>query len=336
MLEWRAGGTNMAKLIDYEEIAKNWKTFSTDMFLPNYTGMPTFFGIPSQKEIKDLDIALVGVPFDLGVTMRSGTRLGPREIRNQSRIVGVYNHHMRINPFAELRVADVGDVPFRTTYNLEEAQHDIETFYGTLSSAGVLPITAGGDHSITFPILKAIAPKKKIGLVHFDTHCDTAQPFAGSGLHHACPFRNAVESGLVDPERAIQIGIRGGFEMLWQFSYESKMRVVHIEEFYELGSKKVAQEIREMMGDEPVYISFDIDCLDPAFAPGTGTPAAGGMSTFEALQTLKGLRGLNIIGGDLVEVAPPFDLAGITALAGATIMFEILCLAAESPTLARS
>ena len=334
MLIGKYRGKNMAVFGD-DEITKNWKTYKPEMFLPAYTGMVTFLGIPFQEEIKDLDIALVGVPFDLGVTNRTGTRLGPREIRNQSRMVGVYNHYMRMTPFAEFRVADVGDVPFQTTYNLEESLQDIETFYGKISSAGVLPVTAGGDHSISFPILKSIVQKKKIGLVHFDSHCDTAQPMLGSGRHHGCPFRNAVESGLVDPKHSIQIGIRGGDEPLWQYSYDSKMRVVHIEEFYELGWRKVAQEISEIMGDEPIYISFDIDCLDPAFAPGTGTPVVGGMSTFEALQTLRGLQGLNIIGGDVVEVSPPFDPTCITALAGATIMFEILCLAAESPALGR-
>jgi agmatinase len=270
------------------------------------------------------------VPFDLGVTNRSGARLGPREIRNQSRLVGVYNHYSRMTPFADYRVADVGDVPFYTTYNLEEAHSDIESFYRKMSSSGVLAITAGGDHSITFPILKGLSSKEKIGLIHFDSHCDTSAPFHGSGLQHGCPMRNAVEAGLVDPKRTVQLGIRGAAELLWQFSYDSGMRVIHIEEFYELGMKKVVSEIKSLVGDGPVYISFDIDCLDPAFAPGTGTPVVGGMSSFEALQVLRGLSGLNIIGGDLVEVAPPYDPSGITALAGATLMFEILCLAASS------
>jgi arginase family enzyme len=161
------------------------------------------------------------------------------------------------------------------------------------------------EPALTYPILKALAGKKKAGLIHFDSHCDTAPPIHGSGIAHGSPMRNAVESGLVDPERTIQIGIRGSSEPLWQFSYDHNMRVMHIEEFYELGWKNVVREIRTLMGESPVYISFDIDCLDPAFAPGTGTPVAGGMSTFEALQTLRGLKGLNVIGGDLVEVSPP-------------------------------
>lgn len=321
---------------DLEKMAKNLKTFSNQMVQNPYWGIPTFFGIPFKEDLRDLDIALVGVPFDHGVTNRSGARMGPRELRNQSLLVGAYNHHTQMTPCAANRIADVGDVPFRTVYNLEEALQDIEVFYRNLSLAGIIPVTAGGDHSITYPILKSIAANKKVGLVHFDSHCDTAPPIHGSGIAHGSPMRNAVESGLVDPERTIQIGIRGSSEILWQFSYDNNMRVVHIEEFYELGWKNVVREIKNLMGDEPVYISFDIDCLDPAFAPGTGTPVAGGMTTFEALQTLRGLKGLNIIGGDLVEVSPPYDPTGITALAGATIMFEILCLAAESPALNRS
>lgn len=321
---------------DMEKMAKNLRTFSTQMVQNPYWGIPTFFGLPFQEAVQDLDIALVGVPFDLGVTNRSGTRMGPREIRNQSRTVGAYNHHTCSTPCATHRIADLGDVPFRSVYNLEEALQDIEAFYRNLSSAGIVPVTAGGDHSITFPILRAIGKGKKVGLIHFDSHCDTAPPIHGSGLQHGSPMRNAVEAGLVDPGRTVQIGIRGSSELLWQFSYENKMRVIHIEEFYELGWKSVVREIRGIMGDDPVYVSFDIDCLDPAFAPGTGTPVAGGMSTFEALQTLRGLKGLNIIGGDLVEVSPPYDPVGITALAGATIMFEILCLIADSPVSDRS
>jgi agmatinase len=300
------------------------------MLEPPYSGFPTFFGAPFQEEIKDLDIALAGVPFDLGVTNRSGARNGPREIRNQSCLVGFYNHQSRIMPFATNRVADVGDVRFNTVYNLQEALSDIEHFFANIASANIIPITAGGDHSITYPILKALDRREKIGLIHFDAHCDTSPPFHGSGLHHGCPMRNAVEAGVVDPARSIQVGIRGTTELLWKFSYDCGMRVIHIEEFYEWGCKKVLSEIRERVGEGPVYISFDVDCLDPAFAPGTGTPVVGGMTSFEAQQMLRGLLGLNVIGGDVVEVAPPFDPSGITALAGATMMFEILCLAAES------
>jgi len=310
---------------------ENCKTSTNQMFSPPYSGIITFFGAPLQDDIKDLDIALVGVPLDSGVTVRPGARFGPREIRYQSKMVGFYNYYSRMSPFANRQVADVGDVPILNPNNIEDAPKEIEVFYQTVSSAKALPVTAGGDHSITFPILKAIAQKEKVGLIHFDSHCDTASHGTfGSDLTHASPMSNAVEAGLVDPERSVQIGIRGFTELLWDFSYKSGMQVIHIDEFYDKGWKKVASDVRNKVGDGPVYISFDIDCLDPAFAPGTGTPVAGGMTTFEALQVLRGLRGLNIIGGDIVEVSPPYDTSGITALAGATIMFEILCLAAES------
>jgi guanidinopropionase len=224
---------------------------------------------------------------DLGVSNRSGTRQGPREIRNQSRLVGFYDYHSRTTPFASHRVADLGDVPIHNPYNLKEAASDIESFFRHLTLAKVLPVTAGGDHSITFPILKGLAQGEKVGLIHFDSHCDTAPSLFGCGLEHARPIRNAVEAGLVDPMRTVQVGIRGSTEFLWQFSYDSGMRVIHINEFYELGMKNVLSEIKDRVGDGPVYVSFDIDCLDPSFAPGTGTPVAGGMTTFEALRVLK-------------------------------------------------
>jgi agmatinase len=314
-----------------KKLSQNSKTFNPIMLQPPYSGLPTFFAAPAKTEPDDLNIALVGVPFDLGVSCRSGARHGPREIRSQSRYVGFYNHDSHVMPFADNRVADIGDVTFNTFYSLEDALHDIELFYANIAKGNAIPITAGGDHSITYPILKAIKAKERIGLIHFDAHCDSSQPILGSGLHHACTMRNVVEAGLVDPARSVQVGIRGTSELAWQFSYDCGMRVIHIEEFYELGWRRALSLIRERAGAGPVYISFDIDCLDPAFAPGTGTPVVGGMTSFEALQMLRGLRGLNIIGGDVVEVAPPFDCGGITALAGATLMFEILCLAAESP-----
>lgn len=311
------------------EIIKNAKSDCRQMLQPAYHGIPTFFKVPFIEDIKDLDIALVGVPFDSGVTNRTGARGGPREIRNQSGLVGPYNHQSRMSPFLAKRVADVGDVPFSTTYNLEESHKDIESFFRLIAREKAIPVTAGGDHSITFPIMKAINTGKPVGMVHFDSHCDSGPALHGSDIQHGCPMRKVVEAGLVDPKRTVQIGIRGTAELLWEFSYESGMTVIHIEDFYEMGWRKVVSEIRSIIGDEPVYISFDIDCLDPAFAPGTGTPVVGGMTSFEAQQVLRGLRGLNVIGGDVVEVSPPYDMCGITALAGATMMFEILCLAAE-------
>jgi guanidinopropionase len=196
----------------------------------------------------------------------------------------------------------------------------------------VLPVTAGGDHSITYPIFKAIAADAPIGMVHIDAHTDTWGEIWGSKFHHGAPFRLAVEEGLLDPKRTIQIGIRGGQNFMdgIEFSQSSGMRVVFIEEFAERGVNAIIEEARRVVGDGPTYISFDVDGLDPVYAPGTGTPEIGGITTLEAQQLLRGLRGLNLIGGDVVEVSPPYDPSGNTALVGASLMFDILCLVADS------
>jgi agmatinase len=229
---------------------------------------------------------------------------------------------------AELKVADVGDVPFRSRYSLDESHEDIERYFEVLASAGVSPLSVGGDHSISLPILKALGRHQPLGLVHIDAHCDTGPPFEGQKFHHGGPFRQAVLDGVLDPERTIQIGIRGGAEFLWEFSYESGMTVIHAEEFARLGVAATVKKLRAVIGDGPVYISFDIDSLDPAYAPGTGTPEAGGLSTREAMELVRGCAGLNVIGGDVVEVAPQYDATSNTAQAGAQILFEILALVA--------
>jgi guanidinopropionase len=226
----------------------------------------------------------------------------------------------------------VGDVRFSSRYDLEGQVRDIESYFRQLSVAGVVPITAGGDHSITYPIFKAIAAEGPIGMVHIDAHTDTWGPIWGSKFHHGAPFRLAVEEGLLDPKRTIQIGIRGGQNFMdgIEFSRSSGMRVVFIEELAERGVKAIIEEARRVVGNGPTYISFDVDGLDPVYAPGTGTPEIGGITTLEAQRLLRGLGGLNLVGGDVVEVAPPFDPSGNTALVGASIMFEILCLIADS------
>ena len=208
---------------------------------------------------------------------------------------------------------------------------DICNFFSQIKKAGVIPLSAGGDHSITYPIFKGIAKDGPIGMIHIDAHTDTWGEIWGSKFHHGSPFRLAVEDGLLDPKRTIQIGIRGAQNFLdgIDFSLSSGMRVVFIEEFYEMGLENIIKEARDVVGNGPVYLSFDVDGLDPVYAPGTGTPEVGGITTLEAQQFLRGLLGLNFIGGDVVEVAPPFDQTGNTALVGATIMYEILCLFAD-------
>lgn len=302
------------------------------MLLPRYMDIATFMRAPLVRDPSAVEIALIGVPFDGGVTNRAGARHGPREIRNMSSLMRAIHHVTRVNPYALCRVGDLGDVPFAHGFALEESLDDIAAFYRAVHAAGAVPLSAGGDHSITYPIFRAIAAERPIGMVHIDAHTDTWDEFLGSKFTHGAPFRRAVEDGLLDPARTIQIGIRGAqnSEEGWTFSQEAGMRVIFMEEFTAMGVEAVIAEARRVVGDGPTYISFDVDGLDPVYAPGTGTPEIGGLTTIEAQALLRGLRGLNLVGGDVVEVAPPFDPSGNTALVGATLMYEILCLLAEA------
>jgi guanidinopropionase len=298
---------------------------------PRYAEIATFMRTPLARNFAEVDIGLIGVPTDLGVTNRPGARHGPREIRNSSSLMRSFNLALGVNPYELCRIADLGDVRLSHRYDLEKQVGEIEAFYRKVHAAGVRPVSAGGDHSITYPIFKAIAADAPIGMVHIDAHTDTWGEFFGSKFTHGAPFRLAVEDGLLDPKRTIQIGIRGGQNYMdgIEFSQSHGMRVVFIEEFAELGVARVIEEARRVVGDGPTYISFDVDGLDPVYAPGTGTPEVGGITTLEAQRLLRGLRGLNLIGGDVVEVSPPYDPSGNTALVGATMMFEIICLIAD-------
>ncbi|MBW1672574.1 MAG: agmatinase [Deltaproteobacteria bacterium] len=301
------------------------------MSAPRYTGVATFMRAPLVYDPSKLDIALIGVPFDGGVENRPGQRHGPRDIRNMSSLIRTVHHVTRVNPYKLCRVADMGDVPITNTFNIEASHADITEFYRRVHAAGAVPLSAGGDHSVSLPILRAIAADSPVGMVHIDAHTDTCDEELGSRFTHGTPFRRAVEEGLLDPKRTVQIGIRGAqnTEEGWAFSLESGMRVIFIEEFTKLGVEATIAEAQRVVGNSPTYISFDVDSLDPAFAPGTGTPEVGGMTTIEVQTLLRGLRGLDLIGGDVVEVSPPFDPSGNTALVGATMMFEILCILAE-------
>ncbi len=303
------------------------------MLAPRYAEIATFMRAPRVRDPRELDIALIGVPFDGGVTNRPGARHGPREIRNMSSLMRAIHHVTKVNPYDLCRVGDLGDVAFSRIYELESCLDDIAEFYTRVHAAGAAPLSAGGDHAITLPIFRAIADKERpLGMVHIDAHTDTWDEFLGSKYMHGTPFRRAVEEGLLDPKRTIQIGIRGAqnSDEGWTFSLESGMRVVFMEEFTKLGVEAVIAEARRVVGDGATYISFDVDGLDPVYAPGTGTPEVGGLTTIEAQVLLRGLRGLDLVGGDVVEVAPPFDPSGNTALVGATMMYEILCLLAEA------
>ena len=308
--------------------------------LAPYAGISTFLDAPyrpvdaAAPDFGDLQVAMVGVPMDLGVTNRSGARFGPRALRTIERI-GPYNHVLDCAPTFELRVADIGDVPFASRYRLEQSHDDIERRMTQLVEAGVVPLSVGGDHSISHPILKAVGRDRPVGMIHIDAHCDTSGSFDGTKFHHGGPFRNAVLDGVLDPERTIQIGIRGSAEYLWEFSYDSGMTVIHAEEISAMGITAVIERAKKIVGDGPTYLSFDIDSLDPAFAPGTGTPEIGGLTTREALELLRGLKGVDLVGGDIVEVAPQYDATANTAQAGAQVLFEILSLMAFSPFVTR-
>ena len=298
---------------------------------PRYSGIPTFMRTPHAKSLKDIDIGLIGIPYDGGVTNRAGARHGPRESRNQSSLMRTIHHINRVSPFEIATIADLGDVAFSEPFNHQAVNEDITEFFGLVKKSGVIPISVGGDHSVTYPIFKGIASDGPIGMIHIDAHTDTWGEIWGSKFHHGSPFRLAVEDGLLDPKRTIQIGIRGAQNFMdgIDFSIDSGMRVVFMEEFFEIGVKEVIKEALKVVGNGPTYISFDVDGLDPVFAPGTGTPEVGGITTIEAQTLLRGLNGLNLIGADVVEVAPPFDQTGNTALVGATMMYEILCLIAD-------
>src|SRR5271167_3666918 len=301
-----------------------------------FAGVSTLLDLPYRPEAADLpdfgglDVALVGVPMDLGVTNRAGARFGPRAVREVERI-GPYNHALKIAPRGECKAADLGDVPLRSRFSLDSSIEDIAAFYARIHKAGVRPLSVGGDHSITFPILQALGHDCSVGLVHIDAHCDTMGEIDGSKFHHGGPFRQAVLAGVLDPERTIQIGIRGPAEIFWGFSYESGMTVLHIEDVDRIGIGGVVEKAREIVGDGPTYISFDVDGLDPAFTPGTGTPEAGGLTPREAQAILHGLKGIEIVGGDVVEVAPQYDPTSNTAMVGAQMLFEIFSLMILAP-----
>ncbi|MBU3739791.1 MAG: agmatinase [Rhodoferax sp.] len=299
---------------------------------PRYAGVATFFRTPLRDDAQDVDIGVIGIPFDGGVTHRTGARHGPRAVRDQSTLIRRVHQATGVAPFDGLTVADLGDAWLERPYELQGALREIEEFFGTVHAAGTVPLSVGGDHSVTLPVLRAIARDRPVGLVHIDAHCDTGDDYLGSRFHHGAPFRRAAEEGLIDPRRTIQIGIRGSVNdpAMWQFSQDSGMRVVYIEEFDDKGWQWAAEEARRVVGDGPAYLSFDVDGLDPVFAPGTGTPESGGISMREAQRFLRALEGMDFIGGDVVEVSPPFDPSGVTAMNAANILFEILCLLSTS------
>ena len=292
---------------------------------PRYTGVPTFFRASHTESLAETDIGMIGVPYDGGVTNRTGARHGPRAVRDQSSLLRRLHPH-GVAPFDTARVRDLGDCWIEQPYTLEGALAEIAAFYTTIIAAKVVPLSVGGDHSISYPILKALGKDRPLGLVHIDAHCDTMGAYDDTKFHHGGPFRLAVLDGVLDPDRTIQIGIRGAANMFWEFSHASGMTVIYMEDFMRLGLDAVIEKAREVVGDQPIYVSVDVDGFDPVFAPGTGTPEAGGLSSREGLALLRGLQGLKIAGADVVEVAPQYDPTTNTSQLAAQILFEEFAL----------
>jgi guanidinopropionase len=303
------------------------------MVTPRFGGIATFMRLPHVPldAAKGIEIGLAGIPWDAGTTNRPGPRHGPRQIRDNSAMVRRMHQVSRIVPYDLANCADLGDCPVNPA-DVQDGLKRIETWFKALVGRGIRPLVAGGDHLCSLPVLRAVGAKRPVGMIHFDAHNDLYdQYFGGFKYTHGTPFRRAIEEGVLDPKRTVQIGIRGSMYDAEDVTYGEGegVRIIRIEEAMEKGPKVVMEEARRIVGDGPIYVSFDIDMLDPVYAPGTGTPEVGGFTTFQAQQLLRGLRGLHILGADVVEVSPPFDPSGLTAYAGATMMFEILCSMAE-------
>ncbi|MDQ2091798.1 agmatinase [Marimonas arenosa] len=299
--------------------------------LPRFAGVPTFMRLPhvtlDDPRLKDVQVGLIGVPWDSGTTNRPGPRHGPRQLRDMSTMIRAQNGATGVRPFEIVNCADLGDVPPNPA-DIIDSMTRITSFYDKVVAAGITPLTAGGDHLSSLPILRALARSGPLGMIHFDSHTDLFKDyFGGTQYTHGTPFRRAIEEGLLDPKRVVQIGIRGT-------AYDSEdrefadavgVRIIPIEEFHARSPQDVMSEAREIVGTAPTYVSYDIDFVDPAFAPGTGTPEVGGPNSYEALMVARLLNGVDIVGADLVEVSPPFDSSGATAFLGVSIIFEMLC-----------
>lgn len=305
------------------------------MDLPRFAGIPTFMRLPhvsiTSERLAEVDIGLVGIPWDSGTTNRPGPRHGPRQLRDLSTMIRAENGATGVRPFEIANCADLGDVS-PNPVDMEDGLNRVQQFIGRAKAANVRPLTAGGDHLCSLPVLRAVADDASVAMVHFDSHTDLFDSyFDGNKYTHGTPFRRAVEENLLDPKKVVQIGIRGtayGREDI-DFANATGIRIIRIEEFFKRGIEDVMVEAREIVGTAPCYVSYDIDFVDPAFAPGTGTPEVGGPNSFQAIQVVRELHGLNIIGADLVEVSPPFDMNGMTAWLGVSLMFELLCVMAQ-------
>ena len=304
--------------------------------LPRFAGIPTFMRLPhvpfDHPRFPEVDIALIGAPWDGGTTNRPGPRHGPRQLRDLSTMIRAKNGATWVAPFELCNCADLGDVAPNPA-DLMDSLDRMEQFYARVKAAGVVPLTGGGDHLCTLPILRGLAKGgEALGLIQFDSHTDLNDVYFGTGKYtHGTPFRRAVEEGLVDPRRYVLVGIRGtayGRED-WDFAEANGIRIIPIDEFHRRGPEDVMAEVRSIVGTKPTYVTYDIDFVDPTFAPGTGTPEVGGPNSYQALLVARLLKGVDVVGADLVEVSPPFDAVGGTAWLGVNLMFEMLCVMAE-------
>lgn len=297
---------------------------------PRFGQVATFMLLPMAPSPVGLDVAVLGIPFDGGVSYRPGARFGPRAVRDQSSLIRPWNPVLKVHPFEQLRVADCGDVDV-VPVSIEATHAAVFRRIAEVVDAGATPLCVGGDHSVTLPILRALAKRHgPLGLVHFDAHPDTWDEYFGSKYFHGTPFRRAVEERLIDPRRTIQIGIRGPLYGPEDFDFHAEhgLEVIRIEAVKERGVGWVTDRLRKLAGT-PVYCSFDIDAVDPAYAPGTGTPEVGGLTAYEAVSLVRALQGLTLVGADLVEVSPLYDGPGqVTALLAANLLFEFVSLLA--------
>lgn len=296
--------------------------------MPRFAGIASMFRLPVATSAEGLDVAIIGVPLDIGTSNRTGTRYGPRQIRNESVLVRPYGMATRAAPFDSFQVADLGDVAVNP-YDLSKSIGVIEDFFDDALAHEVKPVSIGGDHTITLPILRALARKHgPFAMVHVDAHADINDEMFGERIAHGTIFRRAIEEGLIDPTKMVQIGLRAtGYSAEdFDWSRQHGVRVVQAEECWYRSLAPLMDEVRATIGPEvPVYLSFDIDGLDPSVAPGTGTPEPGGLTASQGLEIIRGCFGLDLVGCDLVEVSPPYDTTGNTALLAANLLFEMLC-----------
>ena len=299
----------------------------SSMSIPRFADIATFFRLPIIKNLDKLDYCICGVPWDGGTTNRPGARHGPREVRNSSSLIRLYHPVSLKSPYSKYNIADIGDCPVNPA-DLQDSLNKIENFYTKINKANVIPLSIGGDHLISLPILRGLAKDEPVALFQFDSHSDTWDTyFGGFKYTHGTPFRRAIEENLINPKKYVMLGIRGSLYDPKDFTWARNqgVTIITIDEYYKMGFEKTMDLVNKVLGGSKTYLTFDIDGIDPTFAPGTGTPEVGGFNVREAQLIIRALNNINFIGADVVEVSPPFDVNNITSLVGATIAFEILC-----------